>query len=186
MKKIVFLLLFFNISTVFCQENKTNVTKLNSFPIEADVYIGFDGLGSNYFIKNNVFTKQVLDNINYAWNLAVVDVNKDNKQDIVMIALTYGGFTVFTNNTIKSATTNLAEWSDFSIESNIVNENLLLNINIDRSRWMISNNAGNIVLSGIIGKYDEGINVAHLPGGNYFITAFNDKGKSKTIRFIKT
>lgn len=135
---------------------------------------------------NNVFTKQVLDNINYAWNLAVVDVNKDNKQDIVMIALTYGGFTVLTNKTIKSATTNLEEWSGFSIESNIVNENLKLNINIDRSRFMISNNAGNMVLSGMIGKYDESINVAHLPGGNYFITAFDDKGKSKTIRFIKT
>ena len=58
MKKIVFLLLFFNISTVFCQEHKTIVTKLNSLLIEADIYIGFDGLGSHYFIKNNVFTKQ--------------------------------------------------------------------------------------------------------------------------------
>ena len=135
---------------------------------------------------NNVFTKQVLDNINYAWNLAVVDVNKDNKQDIVMIALTYGGFTVFTNNTIKSATTTPAEWAGFSIRSNVVSENLLLYINIDRSHFIICNYAGNTVLSGETGKYDQEINVAHLPPGNYFITGFDDKGNSKTIKFIKT
>lgn len=58
MKKIVCLILFFTIGTVFCQGHKTTITKLNSFPIEADVYIGFDGLGNNYFIKNDVFTKQ--------------------------------------------------------------------------------------------------------------------------------
>ena len=58
MKKIVCLILFFTIGTVFCQEHKTTITKLNSFPIEADIYIGFDGLGNNYFIKNDVFTKQ--------------------------------------------------------------------------------------------------------------------------------
>ncbi len=140
-----------------------------------------------YINKNGVsFTKQVLDNINYAWALSVVDVNNDAKDDIVMIALTYSGFTIFTNNTIKSSTSAIDPLEGFSIQSNLINENVAVELNIEKSKYIIFNNAGYTVLSGTITRNDRFINVAHLHDGIYFITAFDDQGNSKTIKFIKS
>ena len=56
MKKIIFLLVCFSIS-VLCQAQKIEATPINLIVFEADEFIGFDGFGNYFFIKNNVLYK---------------------------------------------------------------------------------------------------------------------------------
>ena len=57
MKKISLLLLIWN-SLSFSQNQKLIATLLNSSTLVAETFIGIDGLGNYYSIKNNVFTKK--------------------------------------------------------------------------------------------------------------------------------
>jgi len=58
MKKLFYLLLLFSCPMVFGQHQKLKTTALNTAELENKTYIGFDGLGNNYYIKDNVFIKQ--------------------------------------------------------------------------------------------------------------------------------
>ena len=80
MKKIVCFFLIFNTVVGFCQEHKTMITKLNSLSIVADNFIGIDGLGSYYSIKNNVFTKQSDHQI---WEYKNISLGKISRVDIL-------------------------------------------------------------------------------------------------------
>jgi hypothetical protein len=57
MKKILFILLFWN-CLGFSQNQKLTAALLNSSPLLAETFIGIDGLGNYYSIKNNVFVKK--------------------------------------------------------------------------------------------------------------------------------
>ena len=57
MKKISLLLLFWT-SLSFSQNQKLTASLLISSPLVAETFIGIDGLGNYYSIKNNVFIKQ--------------------------------------------------------------------------------------------------------------------------------
>lgn len=57
MKKILIIILFWSAFS-FSQSQKLVASLLNSKPLIADNFIGIDGLGNYYSIKNNVFTKQ--------------------------------------------------------------------------------------------------------------------------------
>jgi hypothetical protein len=58
MKKIVYFLLLLGFSVGFSQNQKLKTTALGTTELENRTYIGFDGLGNNYYIKDNVFIKE--------------------------------------------------------------------------------------------------------------------------------
>lgn len=58
MKNAIYFLLLFGCTMVFGQNQKLKTTVLSTKEIENKTYIGFDGLGNNYFIKDNVFSKE--------------------------------------------------------------------------------------------------------------------------------
>ena len=80
MKNAVYLLLFFFCTIGFCQNTKLKTTVLSTKEIENKTYIGFDGLGNNYYIKDNVFSKQ---NENQVWEYKNVALGKITAVDYV-------------------------------------------------------------------------------------------------------
>jgi hypothetical protein len=58
MKKSLYLLLLFISSYGFGQNPKLKTTVIDTETLEDKIYLGFDGLGNNYYLKNNVFIKQ--------------------------------------------------------------------------------------------------------------------------------
>ena len=58
MKIAIYFILLLYSSISFCQNQKLKTTALNTKELENKTYIGFDGLGNNYYIKDNVFSKQ--------------------------------------------------------------------------------------------------------------------------------
>lgn len=58
MKNAVYFLLLLSSMFVFGQNNKLKTTALNTKQLENRTYIGFDGLGNNYYIKENIFIKE--------------------------------------------------------------------------------------------------------------------------------
>jgi hypothetical protein len=56
-KNAIYFLLLFGFTTVFGQNQKLKTTALSTKEMENKTYIGFDGLGNNYYIKENVFIK---------------------------------------------------------------------------------------------------------------------------------
>jgi hypothetical protein len=92
MKNAINLFLLLCCSISFCQNQKLKTTALNTKELENKTYIGFDGLGSNYYINNNVFSKQ---NENQIWEYKNVALGKITSVDYVnplKIVLFYGDF----------------------------------------------------------------------------------------------
>lgn len=58
MKKVIYFFLCCSCTIIFGQNQKLNTTELATEELENKTYIGFDGLGNNYYIKDNVFIKQ--------------------------------------------------------------------------------------------------------------------------------
>lgn len=58
MRTVLSLILLITCSLSFCQKPKLKTTAVSSEEMENKTYIGFDGLGNNYYIKDNVFIKQ--------------------------------------------------------------------------------------------------------------------------------
>jgi hypothetical protein len=58
MKNTIYFFLLFSSAISFCQNQKLKTAALDTKELENKIYIGFDGLGNNYYIKDNVFTKQ--------------------------------------------------------------------------------------------------------------------------------
>lgn len=58
MKNAVYFLLLLSFTTFFGQNQKLKTTALSTKNLENRTYVGFDGLGNNYYIKENVFIKE--------------------------------------------------------------------------------------------------------------------------------
>jgi hypothetical protein len=58
MKKLIYFIFIFTSINSFGQKPILKTIAINSFKIEDKTYIGFDGLGNNYYIKNNEIIKQ--------------------------------------------------------------------------------------------------------------------------------
>ncbi|RKS01556.1 hypothetical protein C8C84_1221 [Flavobacterium sp. 102] len=58
MKNTIYLILLVISAYGFGQNPKLETTAISSETVEDKIYIGFDGLGNNYYLKNNVFIKQ--------------------------------------------------------------------------------------------------------------------------------
>src|SRR5690349_15983847 len=80
MKKVIYLIFLMVCSVGFGQNPKLKTTVLNSEELENKTYVGFDGLGNNYYIKNNVFIKQ---NETQTWEYKNVALGKITSVDYV-------------------------------------------------------------------------------------------------------
>ena len=67
-------------SNCFCQNQKLKTTILSATELENKTYIGFDGLASHYYIKDNVFIKQ---NETQKWEYKNVPLGKITSVDYV-------------------------------------------------------------------------------------------------------
>ena len=78
MKNAIYFFLLFCCSISFCQSQKLKTTALDTKKLENKTYIGFDGLGNNYYIKDNVFIKQ---NESQVWEYKNVALGKITSVD---------------------------------------------------------------------------------------------------------
>ncbi|MGL2965008.1 hypothetical protein [Flavobacterium sp. XGLA_31] len=57
-KFVIYSFLIWATAIGFCQKPKLKTTALDTETLENKIYIGFDGLDNNYYIKDNIFIKQ--------------------------------------------------------------------------------------------------------------------------------
>jgi len=91
-KKIALFFLVFQLTSVFAQEQKIEAKQISVRKIDMDVFVGFDGMGNQYYIKNNVFSNQ---NKKEFWQYKNVSLGKITKIDIqnqLKIMLFYENF----------------------------------------------------------------------------------------------
>ena len=80
MKNAIYLFLCFSCTISFGQNQRLKTTALGTKELENKTYIGFDGLGNNYYIRENVFIKQ---NENQKWEYKNVALGKITSVDYV-------------------------------------------------------------------------------------------------------
>ena len=91
MKNILIIILFYNTFS-FSQNQKLTATILNSTPVVAETFIGLDGLGNYYYIKNNVFTKQSNDQVLEYKNISFGKISSVDIINPLKILLFYENF----------------------------------------------------------------------------------------------
>lgn len=79
-KKIIYFLFLLTYSIGFCQSSKLKPVALNSETLDDKTCIGFDGLGNNYYMKNNVFIKQ---SDSQKWEYKNVSLGKITSTDVI-------------------------------------------------------------------------------------------------------
>jgi hypothetical protein len=86
------LILSFVLFTTIAFGQKLKAEKVNSINLQADTFIGFDVLGSYYYIKNNVFYKiKGRDSLEYK-NISLGKITKVDLQNPLKIVLFYENF----------------------------------------------------------------------------------------------
>lgn len=90
--KIIVFLLFFNLISNFGQSKKVTIFKVNSMVLNADTFVGIDGLGYMYFIKNTVFYKQKGQETWQYQNVALGEITKIDIINPLKIVLFYENF----------------------------------------------------------------------------------------------
>lgn len=90
MKKIILLLIFSCVS--FCHSQNMATSLLLSKPLEADSYIGYDGLENLYFIKNDILFKKSKTELWQYKNISLGTITKVDLQNPLTIVLFYENF----------------------------------------------------------------------------------------------
>ncbi len=91
-KKISLFFFIFELSVMFAQEQNLQATHTSTQKIDADVFVGSNGMGTLYYMKNNVF---YLKNAKESWQYKNVSLGKPTKIDIqnpLKIMLFYENF----------------------------------------------------------------------------------------------
>ncbi len=91
-KKLILLLLIFPLVSAFSQEQSLKAQLISTQKIEADAFVGFDGLDNLYYIKNNIFYKQHKDELWQYKNLSLGKITKIDLQNPLKIVLFYENF----------------------------------------------------------------------------------------------
>ena len=78
-KKIILLLFTLQFALALAQEQNLKITPIATQKIDADIFVGFDGMGNVYYIKNNVF---YMKNEKESWQYKNVSLGKPTKIDI--------------------------------------------------------------------------------------------------------
>lgn len=113
MKKIILLLFILHFNTILSQEQILKITPLSTQEIDADVFVGLDGMENIYYIKNNVLFKK---NKKESWQYKNVSLGKITKIDIqnqLKIMLFYENF-----NTIILLDNQLSETQKINLSEN--------------------------------------------------------------------
>ena len=165
MKNAIYFILLFSCSLSFCQNQKLKTTALDTKELENKTYIGFDGLGNNYYIKDNIFSKQ---NENKTWEYKNVALGKITSVDYLnplKIVVFYEDFnTIITldnqlneiqklnifdiDNTIFASKIGLASQDQFWIYNSLTQQIMLFDYSKNTSR-----NIGNPIQESI--KYTQ-------------------------------
>lgn len=90
MKKILLLLFF--VSFTFAQNQGLKLTLLNSSPLKATAFLGYDNFNSYYFVENNVFTKNTTKESWQYKNPSLGEITKVDLQNPLKIVLFYENF----------------------------------------------------------------------------------------------
>ena len=80
MKNVIYLFLLLGGAISFGQNQRLKTTALDTKELDNKTYIGFDGLGNNYYIKDNVFSKE---NETQKWEYKNVALGKITSVDYV-------------------------------------------------------------------------------------------------------
>ncbi|WP_246020771.1 hypothetical protein [Flavobacterium humi] len=104
MKFVTFLAVFFVSFAVHCQYTNPVASQMSSQFIKADVFIGEDAYGYQYFIKNNVFFKIKGSEFMQYKNLALGKITRADIQNPLRIVLFYENF-----NTVVALDNQLSE-----------------------------------------------------------------------------
>jgi hypothetical protein len=93
MSKKIFLFFFIlQLTAILAQEQNLKAEPLSTQKIDADTFVGFDGMGNLYYLKNNVF---YMKNDKESWQYKNVSLGKPTKIDIqnpLKIMLFYENF----------------------------------------------------------------------------------------------
>ena len=93
MSKKIFLFFFIlQFASVIAQEQNLKAELLSTQKIDADTFVGFDGMGNLYYLKNNVF---YMKNDKESWQYKNISLGKPTKIDIqnpLKIMLFYENF----------------------------------------------------------------------------------------------
>lgn len=80
MKKIFFVLFIMSFCFVIAQEQVISAVSISKQKIEADDYIGFDGLGNFYYSQNNILYKS--DKLGTIWQFKNLSLGKFTRVDV--------------------------------------------------------------------------------------------------------
>ena len=117
MKNLFNLLLLFVFSLGFCQKPKLKTTMIDTAQLENKIYSGFDGLGNNYYIKDNVFIKQ---DAKQKWEYKNVALGKITSVDFInplQIVVFYENFNTIV--TLDSQLNEIQKLNLFDIDNSI-------------------------------------------------------------------
>lgn len=114
-KNIILLLLVLQCINVFAQEPNLKVAPLSIQQMDADIFVGFDGMENFYYIKNNVlFKKNKAESWQYK-NMSLGKITKIDIQNPLKIMLFYENF-----NTIILLDNQLSETQKINLSENDV------------------------------------------------------------------
>jgi hypothetical protein len=91
-KKIILFFFIFQLASVIAQEENLKVKLVSTQKIDAALFVGFDGMGNLYYIKNNIL---YMKNEKESWQYKNVSLGKPTKIDIqnpLKIMLFYENF----------------------------------------------------------------------------------------------
>lgn len=116
-KFICYIFLFFSSSICFAQKPKLKTAVLNTKEMESKTFIGFDGLGHNYYIQNNVLFKQSETQTQEYKNVAlgkITSVDFINPMQIIVFYEDFNTIVMLDNQLNETGKINL-----FNVDSNI-------------------------------------------------------------------
>jgi hypothetical protein len=115
MKRIILIVFLLWNSIGFSQNKELTATLLQSIPLKADNFVGFDALGFCYFIKDNIFFKQKKDESWQYKNISLGKITHVDIQNPLNIILFYENF-----NTIIMLDNQLNETQKINFSENPV------------------------------------------------------------------
>ncbi len=112
-KKLILLLLLLSFVSAFSQEQSLKAQFISTQKIDADTFVGFDGLENLYYIKNNIFYKKYKEELWQYKNLSLGKTTKVEIQNPLKIVLFYENF-----NTILTLDNQLNETQKINFSEN--------------------------------------------------------------------
>lgn len=114
-KKIILFLFILQFASAFAQEQHLKASFVATQKIDADTFVGFDGMGNSYYIKNNVFYKKYKQDLWQYKNLSLGNITRVDIQNPLNIILFYENF-----NTVIMLDNQLNETQKINFSENTV------------------------------------------------------------------